>query len=118
MHGHGAGTGSGATVANFTGLSAGAVYKFIIYGENNHGLSAASTAFIATTSLAVLADQAYSNSSKVFGNGTNFGDSTTFAANQDFTLFQNFGASKHLELEPDLLRIKHSTEHRTLVLVP
>ena len=31
---HGAGTGSDVTVANFTGLSAGAVYKFIIYGEN------------------------------------------------------------------------------------
>ena len=32
-HRHGAGTGSDATVANFTGLAAGQVYKFIIYGE-------------------------------------------------------------------------------------
>ena len=89
---HGAGTGSAATIANFTGLSAGAVYKFIIYGENKSGQSAASTAFIATTSLG--SGGAYSNSSKVFGNGTNFGDSTSFAANQDFSAFQNFGVTQ------------------------
>ena len=46
----GAGTGSDATVANFTGLGPGQVFKFIIYGENDHGTSVASTAFIATTS--------------------------------------------------------------------
>ena len=85
----GAGTGSDATIANFTGLAAGQVYKFIIYGENNQGTSAASTAFIATTALG--SGGAYSNSSQVFGNGTNFGDSTTFTADQDFAAFQNFG---------------------------
>jgi len=86
------GTGSDKLIANLTGLAAGQVYKFIIYGENAHGTSAASTAFIATTSLG--SGGAYSNSSKVFGNGTNFGDSTSFAANQDFTLFQNFGSDQ------------------------
>jgi len=104
-HRHGAGTGSDATVANFTGLSAGQVFKFIIYGENNQGTSAASSTFIATTALASGGN--YQNKDQVFGNGTNFGDSTQFAADQDFTLFQNFGAG-----------IKHSTEHRTLVLLP
>ena len=90
--GFGAGTGSDVTVANFTGLSAGQVFKFIIYGENVHGTSAASSAFIATTSLA--SSGSYTNSSQVFGNGTNFGASTQFAANQDFASFQNFGASQ------------------------
>ena len=91
-HRHGAGTGSGATIANFTGLSAGQVYKFIIYADTDHGLGAASTEIVATTALG--SGGAYSNSSKVFGNGTNFGDSTSFAANQDFTLFQNFGSEQ------------------------
>lgn len=90
--GFGAGTGSAVTIANFTGLSAGAVYKFIIYGENAHGTSAASTAFIATTSLG--SGGSYTNSSQVFGNGTNFGANTTFTADQDFTLFQNFGSDQ------------------------
>ena len=57
--GYGAGTGSGATVANFTGLSAGQVFKFIIYGQNDHRNSAASTAFIATTALA--GSESYTN---------------------------------------------------------
>ncbi|NWJ21123.1 hypothetical protein HX849_01225 [Marine Group I thaumarchaeote] len=91
-HRHGAGTGSDATIANFTGLAAGQVYKFIIYGENVQGTSAASSPFIATTSLG--SGGAYSNSSKVFGNGTNFGASTSFAADQDFASFQNFGVTQ------------------------
>lgn len=91
-HRHGAGTGSGVTVANFTGLEAGQVYKFRIYADTDHGLSAASADFIATTSLA--GGENYANPNQVFGNGTNFGNETEFAANQDFTLFQNFGTEQ------------------------
>ena len=89
---HGGGTGSAVTVANFTGLSAGQLYQFKIYGQNDHGLSAASDVFQAGTAFG--GSQSFSNSSQVFGNGTNFGASTTFAANQDFANFQNFGASQ------------------------
>ena len=91
--GHGGGTGSNVPIANFTGLQPGAIYKFIVQAESNHGLSANSTAFQLGTLFGDSVDWSL-RPAQEFGNGTSFGASTEFAADQDFTNFQNFGANQ------------------------
>ena len=87
------GTGSAATVANFTGLSAGDMFKFKIIAYNAHGNGTLSSAFQAGTLLP--GDANYANRpTQSFANGTTFGSGTSFAANQEFSNFQNFGANQ------------------------
>ena len=84
------GTGSAVTVANFTGLSAGVLYKFKIFAVNDHGNGTSSSAFQAGTLMEGSVDWS-ERPAQTFGNGTTFGDATLFAADQDFANFQNFG---------------------------
>ena len=87
------GTGSNVAVVNFTGLTAGQMFKFKIYANNAHGNGTASSVFQAGTLLA--ADQDYSSRpTQSFANGTTFGTGTNFAANQDFSNFQKFILTK------------------------
>ena len=87
------GTGSNVAVVNFTGLTAGQMFKFKIYAENAHGHGTASAVFQAGTLLP--ADTDYSDKpAQTFANGTTFGSGTKFVAEQEFGNFQNFGADQ------------------------
>ena len=87
------GTGSNVNIVNFTGLSAGQLFKFKIYPNNAHGNGTASSVFTAGTLLGANTDYS-SRPTQSFANGTTFGSGTNFAANQDFGNFQNFGANQ------------------------
>ena len=87
------GTGSNAPIVNFTGLSAGQLYKFKIYPNNAHGNGTASSVFTAGTLLGSNVNYA-ERPTQSFANGTNFGEGTSFAPAQDFSNFQNFGENQ------------------------